>query len=63
MKIGGKHSRFEKDMTASIKILEVSIQKRYSTMITIHTYLNDTFLNSYWADGLIVSTPTGSTRS
>ena len=40
---------------------EVSIQKRYSTMITIHIYLNDTYLNSYWADGLIVSTPTGST--
>jgi NAD+ kinase len=40
---------------------EVSIQKRYSSMITIHTYLNDTYLNSYWADGLIVSTPTGST--
>jgi NAD+ kinase len=30
-------------------------------MITIHTYLDDTYLNSYWADGLIVSTPTGST--
>lgn len=40
---------------------EVSIQKRYSTMITIHTYLDNTYLNSYWADGLIVSTPTGST--
>jgi NAD+ kinase len=40
---------------------EVSIQKRYSTMVTLHTYLNDTYLNSYWADGLIVSTPTGST--
>ncbi len=40
---------------------EVSIQKRYSTMITIHTYLDGHYLNSYWADGLIVSTPTGST--
>ena len=30
-------------------------------MITIHTFLNGEFLNSYWADGLIVSTPTGST--
>ena len=30
-------------------------------MITIETYLNDEFLNSYWADGLIISTPTGST--
>ncbi|WP_221394876.1 NAD kinase [Dyadobacter sp. NIV53] len=32
-----------------------------SSMITVHTYLNDEFLNSYWADGLIISTPTGST--
>ena len=40
---------------------EVSIQKRYTSMITIHTYINDVLLNSYWADGLIISTPTGST--
>lgn len=32
-----------------------------SSMIIVHTYLNDTFLNSYWADGLIIATPTGST--
>ena len=32
-----------------------------SSMIKIHTYLNGEFLNSYWADGLIVATPTGST--
>ncbi|MBL4577757.1 MAG: NAD kinase [Flavobacteriales bacterium] len=32
-----------------------------SSMITIHVYLDDEFLNSYWSDGLIVSTPTGST--
>ena len=30
-------------------------------MITINTYLNGEFLNSYWADGLIIATPTGST--
>ncbi len=30
-------------------------------MITIETYINDEYLNSYWADGLIISTPTGST--
>ena len=32
-----------------------------SSMITVNTYIDDEFLNSYWADGLIVSTPTGST--
>jgi NAD+ kinase len=41
---------------------EFAIHKRdFSPMIKIHTYLNGEFLNSYWADGLIVSTPTGST--
>ncbi len=32
-----------------------------SPMIRIHTYLNGEFLNTYWADGVIVATPTGST--
>jgi NAD+ kinase len=32
-----------------------------SSMITINTYINDEYLNTYWADGVIVSTPTGST--
>jgi NAD+ kinase len=41
---------------------EFAIHKREnSPMIKIHTYLNGEFLNTYWADGLIVSTPTGST--
>ncbi|MES2386649.1 MAG: NAD kinase [Bacteroidota bacterium] len=41
---------------------EFTITKRdTSSMILVHTYLNDEFLNSYWADGLIVSTPTGAT--
>jgi NAD+ kinase len=41
---------------------EFAIHKRdVSSMIKIHTYLNGEFLNNYWADGLIVSTPTGST--
>ena len=41
---------------------EISVSRKDTTsMITIETYLNDEFLNSYWADGRIISTPTGST--
>jgi NAD+ kinase len=41
---------------------EFTVTKRdTSSMIVVHTYLNGEYLNSYWADGLIISTPTGST--
>lgn len=41
---------------------EVTVSRKDSTsMITIETYLNGEFLNSYWADGLIIATPTGTT--
>jgi NAD+ kinase len=36
-------------------------KKDTSAMIIIHTYINGEFLNSYFADGLIIATPTGST--
>ena len=41
---------------------EISVSRKNTTsLITIETKLNQQFLNTYWADGLIVSTPTGST--
>jgi NAD+ kinase len=41
---------------------EMTLQRKdQSSMITIKTFLNGELLNSYWADGLIISTPTGST--
>ncbi|MBW3467874.1 NAD kinase [Arthrospiribacter ruber] len=47
---------------ANFALNEFTIHKRdTSSMITVHTYIDGQYLNSYWADGLIVSTPTGST--
>ena len=41
---------------------EITVSRKNTTsMITVHTNVNGEFLTSYWADGLIVSTPTGST--
>ncbi|MDB4292330.1 NAD kinase [Maribacter sp.] len=41
---------------------EITVSRKDTTsMIMVETYLNDEYLTSYWADGLIVSTPTGST--
>ncbi len=36
------------------------LKKDTSSMIVVHTYIDNDYLNSYWADGLIVATPTGS---
>ena len=46
----------------NIALNEFTIHKKEtSSMITIHMYLNGEYLNSYWADGIMISTPTGST--
>lgn len=41
---------------------DITIHRRdNSAMMIIHAYMNEEFINSYWADGLIIATPTGST--
>lgn len=46
----------------NIALNEVTLHKKdTASMITVHATLDDNYLNSYWADGLIVGTPTGST--
>lgn len=41
---------------------EVTIlNKERNSMITVHAYVNDLYMSTYWADGLIIATPTGST--
>lgn len=47
---------------ANFALNEVSIHKRESSsMIAVHVHLGNDYLNTYWADGLIIATPTGST--
>lgn len=47
---------------ANFALNEITINNTHtSSMLAVHVYLNNEFLNSYWADGLIISTPTGST--
>ncbi len=48
--------------TMNFALNEVTVSRKDTTsMITVETFLNDEYLTSYWADGLIISTPTGST--
>jgi NAD+ kinase len=48
------------DMNFGLNELTV-IKKDTASMIQIETHLNDIYLNTYWADGIIIATPTGST--
>jgi NAD+ kinase len=52
-----------KDLTeTNFALNEIAISRKNTTsMITVETHLNNEYLTSYWADGLIISTPTGST--
>ena len=44
-----------------VALNEVRLYKNSGSLITIHVKVNDEFLSAYWADGLLLSTPTGST--
>ncbi len=48
------------DLDFALNEIVVS-RKNTTSMITVETYLNEEYLTNYWADGLIVATPTGST--
>lgn len=45
----------------NVALNEVRLYKNSASLITMHVHVNNDFLSSYWADGLILSTPTGST--
>ncbi|UOK42796.1 MULTISPECIES: NAD kinase [Flavobacterium] len=46
----------------NVALNEITVSRKDTTsMITIETFLNSEYLTSFWADGLIISTPTGST--
>jgi len=50
------------DIDFPFALNEVNLSRKETTsMVTVHSYINDEFLNVFWGDGLIVSTPTGST--
>jgi len=50
------------EMEYQVGLNEISILKKdTSSMITVHAYINGEYFSTYWADGLILSTPTGST--
>ncbi|MGB0897135.1 MAG: NAD kinase [Flavobacteriaceae bacterium] len=52
----------ELDENFNFALNEIAVSRKNTTsMIRVETYLNNEYLTSYWADGLIVATPTGST--
>jgi len=52
----------QSDIEINFAMNEITVSRKDTTsMITIETFLNGEYLNSYWADGLIIATPTGST--
>ena len=59
IEVSSSSERFD---NLNLALNEVTIMRvNTSSMISINVYLNDEFLNTYWSDGLIIATPTGST--
>lgn len=59
LKISSPEGLFKGESATALN--EITIQKSNTSMITINVYVDDVYLNTYWADGLIISTATGST--
>jgi NAD+ kinase len=59
LQITGPSGLFKGEPSTALN--EITIQKSSVSMITINVYVDDVYLNTYWADGLIISTATGST--
>ncbi|MFC6859824.1 NAD kinase [Zunongwangia atlantica] len=54
--------KFDDEIFDNVALNEIAVSRKNTTsMITVDTWLNDQYLTSYWADGLIIATPTGST--
>lgn len=52
----------QEEIKENFALNEITVTRRETTsMITVRAWMNGEFLNSFWADGLIISTPTGST--
>jgi NAD+ kinase len=52
----------EEERGLNFALNEVTVSRKDTTaMVTVKVWINNQFLNSYWADGVIIATPTGST--
>ena len=60
LSVSYKNQKQENKLGVALNELSIT-RKNTTSLITIETKLNDEYLNTYWADGLIIATPTGST--
>ena len=60
LSVSYKNKKQENKLGEALNELSIT-RKNTTSLITIETKLNDEYLNTYWADGLIIATPTGST--